>query len=137
MSYNLFLDKIRNPDEVNWVELPKVNKPTQWTVVRNPLDFKLRVTSFGLPEFVSFAHNLSPEHSTVDWSKFTIPDYNALENKTGYDCACWLIDYCAMYDRDFPSYQVHSRNTIGGEHIHSAVWAYKRWRCDTRPNHIK
>lgn len=134
MSYNLFLDKSRVPADVTWVQLPK---SPDWVVVRNCLDFKLRVASFGLPGFISFSHNLSAEHNAIDWSKFTIPDYYSLENKTGYDCACWLIDYCVMYDKPFPDYAVHSQNTVGGEHIHSAVWAYKRWRENTKPNHIK
>ena len=134
MSYNLFLDGTRSPENVDWIQFP-VQGP--WIIVRNILDFKLRITSFGLPDFVTFSHNLSPEHSAINWSKFTIPDYLNLENKTGYDCACWLIDYCVMYDLDFPAYTVHSQNTIGGEHIHSAIWAYKRWRENTKPNHIK
>lgn len=35
MGYNLFLDDVRIPSEVNWVKLPSVN----WIVVRSYQEF--------------------------------------------------------------------------------------------------
>ena len=46
MSYNLFLDDMRYPKDVKWIELPLV----EWTIVRN------------YKEFGSFVEELSALH---------------------------------------------------------------------------
>ena len=59
--YHLFLDDERNPSSVTWVRLPYV----QWEVVRSHKEFTEFVNDFGLPEFVTFDHDLADEHYKV------------------------------------------------------------------------
>jgi hypothetical protein len=41
--------------------------------------------------------------------------------KTGYDCAKWLVEYCVEHGLKFPEYVVHSMNPVGKENILSYV----------------
>ena len=52
----------------------------------------------GLPDFISFDHDLG-------------------EGKSGYDCAKFLIDYCLENSLPLPRYAVHSQNPVGRKNI--------------------
>ena len=54
----LFLDDLRNPKDVIWVNLPEV----EWTVVRNYDDFVNTIIDKGVPTRISFDHDLADEH---------------------------------------------------------------------------
>ena len=58
MSYSLFLDDCRMPHQVNWVRIPDV----EYEIVRSYEDFVAKIEKKGLPEFVSFDHDLCVEH---------------------------------------------------------------------------
>ena len=113
--YKLFLDDIRNPSDVKWVQLPL----GPWEVVRNYNEFVSHVTKNGLPAFVAFDHDLADEHYGTNPSK------SEFKEKTGYDCAKWLIDYCIDNNLRFPEYEVHSMNPIGKINIKSIVESFK------------
>ena len=87
--YNLFLDDVREPDKVTWVNLP----PVEWTIVRNYNQFVSTIERFGLPNFISFDHDLAEEHYHPAMYSENVSDYNKLytnchfKEKTGYDCA--------------------------------------------------
>ena len=70
MSYNLFLDDIRDPEVVTWVSLPKV----EWTVVRSFKEFTDVLKKKGIPNYVAYDHDLCDQHYTalqnIDYSKF-------------------------------------------------------------------
>ena len=121
--YHLFLDDERVPRRVTWVTLPM----GPWVVVRNYDHFVKYITQHGLPKFVTFDHDLSTEHY-VQGASGTTPTYETYKEKTGYDCAKWLVEYCIKHDLDFPEYQVHSMNPIGGENIRSYIESYKKSR---------
>jgi hypothetical protein len=124
MSYKLFLDDVRNPADVKWIELPL----GPWVIVRNFLDFKVVVSSRGLPEHVSFDHDLAEEHyNPALWAKSKLTDYAKLENATGYDCAVWLTEHCRTFELDLPSYTVHSMNPVGRARITAALEHYKSY----------
>lgn len=126
--YKLFLDDVRVPSDVKWVELPV----GPWVIVRNFLDFKVVIGTRGLPEHISFDHDLASEHyDPALWKKFGISDYKKLENPTGYDCAAWLIEHCRTFDKDFPSYTVHSMNPVGAARIKATIEHYKSYRQTT------
>ena len=40
-----------------------------------------------------------------------------IKEKTGYDCAKWLVEYCLDNDLSLPKYQVHSMNPVGKKNI--------------------
>lgn len=127
MSYQLFLDDERLPHRVTWVKLPA----GPWTVVKNYKDFVSYVTKHGMPLFVSFDHDLAEEHyrpSMYDPDKHYTKYYTdgTFKEKTGYDCAKWLIEYCMDNNLKFPEYAVHSMNPIGKDNIISLIENFKK-----------
>lgn len=116
MSYNLFLDDLREVKDVYWVDLPKSNN---WIVVRNYKEFVKCIDSEGCPDFVTFDHDLSAEHY--------LNNFDTTE-KTGYDAAKYLIEYCDNNSLPFPEYKIHSMNIIGRDNIKHLIESYIRTR---------
>jgi hypothetical protein len=118
MAYNLFLDDFRDP---------RVLKDLRtWVIVRNYNDFVKIITERGLPDLISFDHDLSFEHYPTTESD--IPDYNTYKEKTGYHCASWLIDYCLHNDKPLPEWQVHSMNPVGRKNIAGLLIDFRRYQ---------
>ena len=46
--------------------------------------------------------------------------------KTGYDCAKWLVDYCMDNGLKLPEFEVHSMNPAGGENIRMYLENFKK-----------
>ena len=113
--YNLFLDDERLPHRVTWVNLPT----GPWVVVRNYKEFCGYITKNGLPSFVAFDHDLSIEDQNKNPSTATFVE------KTGMDCAKWLVEYCIENNKRFPGYEVHSMNVIGKVNIKSYIENFK------------
>jgi|TARA_R110000868_G_scaffold271243_1_gene530675 hypothetical protein len=109
--YNLFLDDIRNPWNVAYMTLPKVD----WIIVRNYDEFVKEISTNGLPEIISFDHDLS---------FFDIDKTDGFIEKTGYDCAKWLINYCSKNNLMPPTYYVHSMNPVGKQNIINYIECY-------------
>lgn len=125
--YKLFLDDERDPYKVKWVQLPL----GPWTVVRTYNEFVKTITEKGLPEFVSFDHDLADEHyrpSMYNADKHYTNYYTdeTFKERTGYECAVWLVNYCIDNKAQFPQYIVHSMNPIGKENIISYIENYKK-----------
>jgi len=90
----LFLDDIRNPENVTWIKLPSGH----WEIVRNYTEFCDHITKNGMPTFISFDHDLADEHyrqSMYNPDKHYSNYYTdgTFKEKTGFHCAQWLIDY--------------------------------------------
>jgi hypothetical protein len=131
--YNLFLDDERYPHKVTWVELPLV----EWVIVRNYNEFVQQILTNGLPARITFDHDLAFEHMrdyfnvSKDEEKILDPlklNYKKYTEKTGYDCAKWLVNYCIEHNLDIPEYFVHSMNVIGKRNIISYLESYKKSR---------
>ena len=122
MSYHLFLDDIRLPGEVTWVQLPTPLEP--WKIVRNFDQFVSAIKCHGLPEFIAFDHDLSYEHYLTAGEE-TI-NYSTFGEKTGLDCAKWLVEYCRDLKVPLPRYVVHSMNPAGCRNIESYLDSYSR-----------
>ena len=121
-KYNLFLDDVRLPNHVTWVDLP----PNQhYSVVRNYQEFVDLITLRGIPKFVTYDHDLSDDHYGHGLRGDNIP-YDQYAEKTGYDCAKLLGDYCMKKGVKHPPYQVHSMNPVGKSNIISYVESYNR-----------
>ena len=127
MHYNIFLDDVRVPKDVVWVKLPLV----EWTIIRNYNDFVKYITLTGLPSFVTFDHDLADEHYRPS---MYAPDghYNnyytdgTFKERTGYDCAKWLVNYCMEKNLKVPQYTVHSMNPVGKNNIINYIEGYKK-----------
>lgn len=72
-------------------------------------EFVKFISENGLPDFISFDHDLG-------------------EGKTGYDCAKWLVEYCLDNNLSLPEYDSHSQNPIGKENILTLLGNYKKFR---------
>lgn len=124
--YHLFLDDERKPSQVTWVQLPLV----EWTIVRNFEQMTKLVTERGLPATVSFDHDLAEEHYrpsmyAADGHYNQYYGDGTFKEKTGYECAKWLVMYCADRGLAFPTYYVHTLNPIGLENIKSYIKSYQ------------
>jgi hypothetical protein len=88
MSKKLYLDDIRNPTTDGW------------KIVRSYNDFVKWIETNGIPDLISFDHDLGET-----------------DEKTGYDCAKWLCEYCWDNGLPIPEYNVHSANPVGRDNI--------------------
>lgn len=116
--YYLFLDDERYPKQVTWVDLPLYD----WTIVRNYNEFVKIITKQGLPKAISFDHDLAIEHYPFmepdgGISNPTTISYESYREKTGYDAAKWLVEYCRYHKTPLPEYYIHTMNPVGRENI--------------------
>lgn len=122
MSYNIFIDDERSPftalrGGLIQHDLELYDNDYGWIIVRTCEDFTKYVEEYGLPEYVSFDHDLAD---------IQYKDGISTHEKTGYDCAKWLVNYCINNQYKFPKYQVHSANPIGKQNIISYIENYKK-----------
>lgn len=114
----LYLDDNRTP-RVTSLD----NYDISWTIVRNYTDFTAHINVHGIPDLISFDHDLADEHmlhlirQAGRPSHLMTIDYNKLE-RTGYHCAKWLCNYCLDNDKRLPKIlTVHSANPVGSDNI--------------------
>ena len=48
------------------------------------------------------------------------------KEKTGFDCAKWLVDYCLDNNKSLPLYNIQSANPVGKSNIDSLLINYIR-----------
>lgn len=121
-KYNLFLDDVRIPTQVTWANVPK---DQHYTVVRSYQEFVDIINLRGIPHFVCYDHDLSDAHYGDGLHGDAI-DYDKYKEKTGYDCAKFLVHECFVKGVKHPPYVVHSMNPIGKENIISYVETYNK-----------
>jgi len=123
MEKKLFLDDIRNPIDCTYYISSGEIYLELWDIVRSYNEFIDYIELNGVPDVISFDHDLADEHYDMsvysgpigpDVSEFT---YDRFKEKTGYDCAKWLCNYCIQNAIPLPKYYVHSMNPIGKENI--------------------
>lgn len=129
MKTLLWLDDIRNPYKDNWIkdfsplgiEYPLV----YW--VKDYNGFCTYIKANGLPDGICFDHDLGlPNHFKrvkEGMSKTQSKKLKPLE-KTGYDCAKWLVDYCLDRKLPLPLYNIQSSNPAGKENIDALLKNY-------------
>lgn len=126
MYYNLFLDDERFPKQVSWIDLP----PVEWQIVRNYNEFVETIKQQGVPNHVSFDNDLADEHYGKVLYEDRDGDFKKInasfKERTGYDCAKFLVNYCQENNVKFPYYTVHSMNPVGKENIIALIENYKR-----------
>ena len=112
----LFLDDNRQPYDVfkNTID-PIYENNNEWTIVKNYEEFVDMILWSGLPEIISFDHDLSQNHYLPE--NQTNIDYKTIKDRTGYDAALWLVGYCRMNNVELPMIKVHSANSEGKKNI--------------------
>lgn len=119
----LFLDDIRHPYDAFPYTQETMFLQQKWQLVRNFDEFKKYIEENGVPYFISFDHDLADSHYTPqhlldncqkskEWQ-----DAQIYKEKTGYECAKWLVNYCMDNNLELPLYFCHSQNPVGKDNI--------------------
>ncbi|HUH26208.1 MAG TPA: cyclic-phosphate processing receiver domain-containing protein [Flavobacterium sp.] len=85
--------------------------PQGFIGLRSYAEFVFYIQQNGLPDFISFDHDLGLEES-------------------GFDCAKWLVNYCLETNLRLPEFEVHSQNPVGKQNIESLLNNFKRHSID-------
>lgn len=126
MSYKLFLDDVRIPYDVfRLTILPIYEHDTDWVIVKDYNEFVDVLIEKGIPEVISFDHDLSFDAYLDENQKGDI-DYDKLEEKTGYDAAKMLVHVCVEQGKELPMYYVHSANPVGAKNIMNYMESAKK-----------
>lgn len=123
----LWLDDTRNPFLNDEGKVPSFFDAIHWVV--NYDQFTAWISKFGLPEAISFDHDLADEHYTPAYfwndyeesKKFQEWRSQFYRHKTGEDCAKWLVAYCNGRGEELPIVFVHSANPVGADKIMEAL----------------
>ena len=107
---NIYLDDIRTPNEERWI------------ICRNYDEFVDKVDEIGLDniETISLDHDLGETAIREYFKNVTnnyILDYANIHEKTGYDCAKWLVEKSIETEVNLPTILTHSANPIGSANI--------------------
>lgn len=128
----LFLDDIREPVEVYEYTKMGTYIHNDWKVVRNFEQFIDWITKNGLPYCISFDHDLADTHYTPEiyWTDYEASkkyqEAQTHKEKTGYECAMWLVDYCMDNNIKLPKYHCHSMNPVGRDKILGLFESFKK-----------
>lgn len=114
-------------DACYYVKNPRIYWEGDWDIVRNYDQFVKYIEENGLPDLISFDHDLADEHyndlfSDKNWVKDDNDielSYGEYKEKTGLECAKWLVDYCSDNNKKLPEFMVHSANPVGKKNIES------------------
>jgi len=119
----LWLDDLRNPYINLEGRVPKEEGTVEW--VLNYEQFIQWIEKFGLPYIISFDHDLADEHYTPEYfwnnyeesKKFQEWKGETYKEKTGMECAKWLVEYCLDNNVELPLFYAHSANPVGADNI--------------------
>jgi len=138
-NYNLFLDDVRRPEDacvpgvrrkdldiVVTTSLLDLTNTTsdEWVIVRTYDEFELMLNSEGIPEKVSFDHDLHISHIKYFFKETVLSgiiEYTNLTVKTGYHCAQLLVKECKRLNVPLPECYVHSANDVGSSNIQNVL----------------
>ena len=115
----LYLDDVRTP------------KADNWEVVRNYDEFvaHIKLKGLGAYEVISLDHDLG-EGAMVEYYTNVKPnyelDYNRIPEKTGMDCARYLVAEAMDKKIPLPTIYIHSANPIGASNMIGYINNYFR-----------
>jgi hypothetical protein len=118
MKYRIYLDDVRTPLSPNnaWVDGIE-----EWTVVRSYDEFVQKVNAVVLDhiDLISLDHDLG-DSAMREWhygvvKNYTI-NYDNITEKTGYDCAKWLVNQW-LDGKTVVKVVTHSANAVGSANI--------------------
>lgn len=120
-----------NTENKKWIYLDDIRTPKvpgDWVVVRSYDEFVETVDRIGFENIalISLDHDLGPsamaEWHTNVYTNYTL-DYNNITEKTGYDCAKWLVEQW-IGGKPFIKTVTHSANAIGAGNITGLINNY-------------
>lgn len=113
----IYLDDVRTPIDPTWI------------VVRSYDEFVTKVNEIGLENIgaISLDHDLG-DSAMKEWHRNVYHnyklDYNNITEKTGYDCAKWLVEQW-MNGKPVVDVYTHSANAIGSANIMGYINNYR------------
>lgn len=123
MKQYIYLDDVRTPTQ----GVGEDNQP--WVVVRSYDEFVEKVNEIGLEniQMVSLDHDLG-DSAMSEWKNNVYHnyklDYDNITEKTGYDCAKWLVEQW-MDNKPVVTVMTHSANAIGSANIMGYINNYR------------
>lgn len=98
----LWLDDYRDPysSEIDWLVFSPIGRDCEIYWAKNYNMFVDYIKEKGLPDAICFDHDLGDE-----------------TEKTGFDCAKWLVEYCLDNNLPIPEFNCQSANPVGRENI--------------------
>ena len=109
-----------------WLDDLRPVPDSTWDKVKNYNEFCAYILINGIPDVISFDHDLGREHyrDLFEGKKKVLLEEGFIE-KTGYDCAKWLIK------KELPvkEFYCHSANPIGKKNILNLLQNWKDY-CD-------
>ncbi len=132
MKTLLWLDDVRNPLEDGWLVFSPIEQPCNVIWVKSYNDFVKFIELNGLPEAICFDHDLGLPNQ-LKWrdkgkSKRESRRLARLEEKTGMDCAKWLVNYCLDKGLALPLYNIQSANPVGKSNIDELLKGYIKYQ---------
>jgi hypothetical protein len=106
MKKILWLDDFRDPKY--FCTLAPLNNQYKIIWVKSYKEFCDNITECGLPDIICFDHDLG-------------------EEKTGYDCAKFVVSYCQEHNLDIPKFDIQSSNIVGKENIRSVLFSWHKF----------
>lgn len=127
MKKLLWLDDIRDPKTGDWLlnyapEYAYGDGEVIW--VKKYHEFVDWIEENGLPDMICFDHDLSDIHINKSTYK----------EKTGYDCAKWLVEYCMDKNLPTPKFNIQSANPTGKMNIQSLLKNYQKFYDNNNSN---
>lgn len=113
----IYLDDVRTPIDPTWI------------VVRSYDEFVTKVNEIGIENIgvISLDHDLG-DSAMKEWHRNVYHnyklDYNNITEKTGYDCAKWLVEQW-MNGKPVVDVYTHSANAIGSANIMGYINNYR------------
>lgn len=118
-SKRLFLDDLRLPHECMTYMERRINNADlylqEWIIVRSFLEFENWIRINGLPELISFDHDLGANSAGEIFP-------------SGMDCAKWLINYCLDNNKKLPLFVIHSLNPVGRKNIEDLLQSFSHFQ---------
>lgn len=119
----LFLDDHRTPEEC----VGDIYDQGKWDIVGDFDEFQAYIMERGIPDVISFDHDLADEHYDIDWwDVYKEGRLAPTSARTGLDCIKWLYKFCDESDTELPECIVHSMNPIGREVINEYIESWKQ-----------
>lgn len=103
---------MRNPFENNWLRYAPIKNPYEVIWLKSHYEFTQWIELNGLPTAICFDHDLGIVNNT--------------EEKTGYDCAKWLVNYCIDNKLHLPLYNIQSSNPVGKANINGLFKSFEK-----------
>ena len=126
MKTLLWLDDVRDPFQNDWLNFSPIGKNVGVVWVTTYQEFIDWIMFYGLPDAICFDHDLNDLQAFKSSYPEIVEDIECNE-KTGYDCAKWLVEYCIDNNKSLPKYAIQSANPVGKENINSLLTNFNKF----------